>query len=97
MMKCSLNQNELNVRRYLAMMAPRGSRKRKPMTIRIACATMCFSYVSSGGEDVATAGADGGPPGDAASAIVNMGFVGSFELEVSVLVKSSFVGPELRC
>ena len=43
MIQCGLNQNGLNVRRYLAIIAPAGRRPRKPMTIRMPWAMMYFS------------------------------------------------------
>lgn len=69
------------------------------MTSKIACATMYFSYVSSG--MLLNVGVvvfdDPVPDPDADCAMVKAGFVGSFELVLSVWVRSRAVGPELRC
>lgn len=68
------------------------------MTSRIACATMYFSYVSSGMlPNVGAVVELDDPDPDADCAMVKAGFVGSFELVLSVWVRSRVVGPELRC
>lgn len=92
----ALNQLVLYVRRYLARSAPAGRRPRKPTTHNSAWATILLWYGCRGrlNEPVLDPGVEVWVPPELR---VEMGLVGSLELKVRVLVRSSFIVPESMC